>query len=141
MADFTLRPGEPADSRRCFGVFRASLADLMVRIGYRSSHDADADAAWPSYEPLFAHLARTAGAWWIAEDGAGRTIGYARSTLRATTVELTEFFVAPDARVAGSSTPSAPGGASTARSSRRSTPRPSRCTCASACATRAPPST
>jgi GNAT superfamily N-acetyltransferase len=98
--DLVLRPAEAADSRTCFAIFRASLHDLLGRLGYDSRSD-DAEDAWPRYEPLFAHLAATSGSWWIAEDTAGTAIGYARSTLRGSMVELTEFFVRPDVRVAG----------------------------------------
>lgn len=97
---FTLREAGPEDSRRCFGIFRGSLRDLMRRTGYSDSPD-DADAAWPRYEDLFAHLAATSASWWLAEDEDGTPFGYARATLRGATAELSEFFVAPDARVKG----------------------------------------
>jgi GNAT superfamily N-acetyltransferase len=101
MSDLTLRPGTAADSRACFGIFRASLHDLLGRLGYAAGRADDAQEAWPQYEALYAHLAQTAGSWWIAEDGEGAGVGYARTTERAGTVELTELFVRPDARVAG----------------------------------------
>jgi GNAT superfamily N-acetyltransferase len=63
---------------------------------------ADPGALWPAYETLFAHLAATCAQWWIAErPGDGTPLGYARSTQRGATLELTEFFVDPDARVTG----------------------------------------
>jgi GNAT superfamily N-acetyltransferase len=99
-ADLTLRPAGPADSRTCFGIFRASLYDLLRRLGY-DARPGDADAAWPQYEALFGHLAETAGSWWLAEDGDGAAVGYARTTLRGSMVELTELFVRPDARISG----------------------------------------
>ena len=98
-----IRPATAADSRACFALFRRSLWDLMRRIGYlpADAPDPDFDELWPAYIGLFDHLAATCGQWWIAEDGEGRPIGYARSTQRGPVVELTEFFVAPGARVAG----------------------------------------
>jgi GNAT superfamily N-acetyltransferase len=99
-----IRPAEAADSRACFAIFRLSLTDLLRRLGYRSPEapPAEVDGLWPAYESLFAHLAATYAQWWIAEDATdGRTLGYARSVQRGQTVELTEFFVAPGARVAG----------------------------------------
>lgn len=98
-----LRPATAADSELCFGIFRRSLWDLMRRTGYLPADEPDPDvpAQWPPYIELFDHLATTAAQWWIAEDGDGRPIGYARSTLRSSTLELTEFFVEPGARISG----------------------------------------
>lgn len=102
-ASTVVRPAGAADSRACFGLFRHSLWDLMRRTGYMPTHtpDPDVDGQWPGYRTLFAHLADTSAEWWIAEHADGRPLGYARSTERDGLVELTEFFVAPDARVAG----------------------------------------
>ena len=97
-----LRPGAAADSRACFDVFRRSLGDFMHRTGHPEAGAlSGADALWPAYEGLFAHLAATCAQWWIAENGDGRMAGYARSTLRGEVLELTEFFVAPELRVRG----------------------------------------
>ncbi len=98
-----LRPATAPDARTCFSLFRHSLRGLMLRIGYLppDAPPPDLDALWPAYEDLFGHLAATCAEWWIAEDADGRAIGYARSTLRGSTLDLTEFFVAPDMRVAG----------------------------------------
>lgn len=99
-----IRRATAADGRACFAIFRRSLADLLARVGYRSADGppADLDALWPQYETLFDHLAATCAQWWIAEDRADAApLGYARSLQRGGTLELTEFFVAPGARVAG----------------------------------------
>ncbi|MDX6690861.1 MAG: hypothetical protein QOG15_2318 [Solirubrobacteraceae bacterium] len=98
-----LRAATAADSPACFAVFRRSLWGFMRRTGYLPA-DApapDIDALWPPYIEIFDHLAATCAHWWIAEDEEGRPIGYARSTLRSSTLELTEFFADPDARVSG----------------------------------------
>lgn len=99
-----IRRATAPDSRACFAISRRSLADLFTRLGYRGPDAApvDPDALWPAYETLFAHLAATCAQWWIAEDPHdGAPLGYARSVQRGAVLELTEFFVAPDARVAG----------------------------------------
>jgi GNAT superfamily N-acetyltransferase len=98
-----IRPARPADSTACFAVFRRSLRDFMRRVGYlpADAPDPDPQALWPAYERLFEHLAATCAQWWVADDGDGRALGYARSTQRGKVLELTEFFVSPDARVAG----------------------------------------
>lgn len=98
-----IRPAGPADSRACFALFRGSLSDLMRRTGYipADAPDDDLDELWQAYTGLFDHLAATCAQWWIAEDGDGRPVGYARCTQRGEVVELTEFFVAPGGRGAG----------------------------------------
>lgn len=103
MRSAVIRPATRADSTACFAVFRRSLRDFMRRIGLlpAGAGDPDPAALWPAYEGLFEHLAATCAQWWLAEDGDGRALGYARSTQRAGILELTEFFVTPDARVAG----------------------------------------
>ena len=103
MADATIRAATAADSRACFDVFRRSLWDLMRRTGYLplDAPDPDPDEQWAAYRSLFDHLADSCAEWWIAEQADGQTLGYARSIERASTVELTEFFVTPSARVGG----------------------------------------
>jgi GNAT superfamily N-acetyltransferase len=98
-----IRAATAADSRACFDVFRASLGDMMRRTGHPSAAAVASGSAmlWPAYESLYAHLAATCAQWWIAEGEDGRPVGYARSTLRSGTLELTEFFVTPGARIGG----------------------------------------
>ncbi len=55
-------------------------------------------------QPLYALLAEIAAEWWVAEDDAGRLIGYARSIERGAgygLFELSEFFVRPGHQSAG----------------------------------------
>lgn len=101
--DIAFRRANETDSRTCFELFRRSLWDLLRRKGYvpLDEPDPDLDAQWVSYQTLFEHLGGACAEWWIAEDAAGRPIGYARSFERDGLLELTEFFVAGDARVAG----------------------------------------
>ena len=101
----SIRPAPAADSRACFDVFRRSLGDLLMRLGYWKAGDlppSDSVALWPAYEGLFAHLAATHEQWWVAESASDAAVlGYARSVQRGGVLELTEFFVDPGARVAG----------------------------------------
>jgi GNAT superfamily N-acetyltransferase len=84
-------------------LFRRSLHDSMQRSGHLPA-DApapDLEALWPRQRSLSAHLTATCAQWWLAEDEQGEPAGYARTIERTGTVELTEFFVAPQARVVG----------------------------------------
>jgi GNAT superfamily N-acetyltransferase len=99
----SFRPATAADSRACFAIMRGAIHELKVRAG-ELAPDApapDLDERWPRVESLFEHLAATCSQWWLAEDGDARVVGYARCIEREETVELTEFFVAADARGAG----------------------------------------
>jgi GNAT superfamily N-acetyltransferase len=98
-----VRRASVADSRTCFALFRRSLRDLLRRVGYVPATDPDPDleGVWPAYADVFDHLGATHAEWWLAEDSEGDPVGYARSIQRGPMVELTEFFVAPDARIAG----------------------------------------
>jgi GNAT superfamily N-acetyltransferase len=95
----TFRPGTLADSRAVFDVFASSLSDFCTRSGMPPADNVWADpefvaGAWERREPLFAHLARTAEHFWVAESE-GQVVGYARSTLNDGVRELTEYFVLP----------------------------------------------
>jgi hypothetical protein len=96
-----IREATAGDSRACFDVFRRSLADLLLRLGYVTSITDSVEERWPVYVPLYEHLAATAAEWWVLEDADGGITGYARSVERSGMLELTEFFVAPDTRVRG----------------------------------------
>ena len=99
----TFRPATAADAYACFVLFRRSLHDLMLRHGHLPADGPppDLDAAWRRHDALSAHLTANCAEWWLAEDAGGEPIGYARTIDRDATIELTEFFVAPDARVSG----------------------------------------
>jgi len=96
-----LRPATDADSRACFELFEETIDDLGRRTGVIANDTAGDPGAWETRRPLFDHLAATFDAWWVAEDGDGVLVGYARSILRDGTRELTEFFVRPGAQAAG----------------------------------------
>jgi GNAT superfamily N-acetyltransferase len=95
------RRGTGLDSEACFRVFEAAIDDLGRRTGTIANTTASETWAWDIRQPLYDHLAATADEWWIAEDDAGRVVGYARSMERDGTRELTEFFVHPAAQAGG----------------------------------------
>lgn len=100
----TLRPGRLDDSATVFRVFRDAVIDLGSRLGVTTITGGDDPAVvadlWEARRPLFDHLGRTGAHFWIAESG-GEAVGYARSTLRDGVLQLTEFFVLPQAQGAG----------------------------------------
>ncbi len=99
----TFRRGGPTDTRAVFQVFYHSLADLNWRTGLSpqpQSDPQDEAESWDFYGSLFEHLAATADQFWIAERG-GSAVGYARSILRESVRELTEFFVLPGQQSSG----------------------------------------
>lgn len=97
----TYRPATPADSRAVHAVFETALADLIRRLGMADPDEAlTPDALWGINASLYAHLARTAEHFWLAEAD-GQVVGYARSIRRADVRELTEFFVRPGRQSAG----------------------------------------
>jgi len=95
------RRGTGLDSEACFRVFEAAIDDLGRRTGTIANTTASETWAWDIRQPLYDHLAATADEWWIAENDAGRVVGYARSMERDGTRELTEFFVHPAAQAGG----------------------------------------
>ncbi len=98
------RAGTHADSRLVFEIFLESALDLAQRHGLPISIKVDTpealEKAWTDRRSLFDHMARHAGAFWIAEEE-GRAIGYARTFFRDGLRQLTEFFVRPDAQARG----------------------------------------
>lgn len=97
-----LRPATTDDSHACFCVFWSSISDLAARNG--TPWEGTPDERWPRFSDLYALLADIAAEWWVAEDGAGELIAYARSIERGSDgglFELSEFFVRPGHQAAG----------------------------------------
>lgn len=91
-----LRRATAADSEACFRLFWDSITDLAARNG--TPWDGTADDRWSGFRALYALLAEIAAEWWVAADGDGRLVGYARSIERGADrglFELSEFFVRP----------------------------------------------
>lgn len=102
--EVTLRRGTEGDSRALFSLFMRTYADLIRRQGQAITLDREDPAVveqfWTRRQALFDHLARTAYEYWVAEKEE-QPIGYARSILRDGSLELTEFFVAPESQSTG----------------------------------------
>jgi len=96
----TYRPGALEDSFAVYKIFEVTLADFAARLGMIADQTSGDPEAWDKRRPLYEHLARTAAHFWIAQDG-DRPIGYARSIERDGVLELTEFFVLPEAQSGG----------------------------------------
>jgi GNAT superfamily N-acetyltransferase len=100
---FRIRPATEADMRPAFAVFRRSLYDYLHRSGMVESPivtDAMLEAAWAPRAVWIEHLWRTAAENWVAVEAdraaAGdRITGWALSTERDGSLELTHFFVDP----------------------------------------------
>lgn len=103
MGSVTFRRATPDDDPATFSVFRRSLWDYLRRNGLLEPDDpaeAPVESAWPRWIGMYGHLRDTAAEHWVAE-GRDGVIGYARSIERDGLVELTEFFVDPEAQTRG----------------------------------------
>jgi GNAT superfamily N-acetyltransferase len=96
--DFSLRRAVSEDIPAAYGVFRRSIFDYLFRIGMVDEETAKnppiADA-WQRQARWIEHLWSTSAENWVAEDPAGRVIGWAMSIERDGHLELTHFFVEP----------------------------------------------
>ena len=97
----TYRHASALESRTLYDIFEETVDDLSRRMGYQANSTADDPDPWPTRRPLWDHLAATGEPAWLAVDETGRPIGYARSILRDSDRELTEFFVRPGHQSAG----------------------------------------
>lgn len=102
--NISFRKATPEDAAAVFRLFLFSVRDLAYRQGTRAVNDGrDPEviaAVWQQRQSMFEHLTRTARHYWVAERD-GTLLGYARSILRDDMLELTEFFVSPDAQSGG----------------------------------------
>lgn len=102
METITFRQTTPDDRVRAFEVFRASLWAYVRQIGLVGPDEVDdVEAAWERQGPLMQHLEATAAEDWLAEDANGAVVGMARSIERDGHVQLTHFFVDPQAQTRG----------------------------------------
>jgi len=95
----TIRPGTLADLPAAYDVFVQTTAEAERRAGSADSANVWLDPAfvagyWERRRPLFEHLTRPGGAFWVAERD-GDMVGYARATANEGLRELNEFFVLP----------------------------------------------
>ena len=97
-----IRPGTMADNEACAAVLVQAINDLGRRNGSIDEASAlDLAVGWPRWRSFLDHVAATAAEFWVAEDGGGTIIGYARSIDRGGVFELTEFFVRPGVQSQG----------------------------------------
>ena len=84
-----IRQAGAADTQSVYQIFHECIVgndvwrDRSISVEFARRH-----------QPIFAHLARTAEHFWLAEDD-GVAVGYARTTLRDGVRQLTEFYVLP----------------------------------------------
>ena len=100
----TYRQGTAADDQAAFLVFRRSIWDYLRRsgvLGAEAPVEPPVEDAWARWQTMYAHLRESAAEHWVAEDGDGAILGYARSIERDGVVELTEFFVDPATQARG----------------------------------------
>jgi GNAT superfamily N-acetyltransferase len=97
-----IRPGTLDDNEACAAVLVQAINDLGRRNGSIDEASAlDLAVDWPRWRSFLDHVAATAAEFWVAEDGDGTIIGYARSIDRGGAFELTEFFVRPGVQSQG----------------------------------------
>lgn len=96
------RPFEPDDRMPVYRLFRESVWDFMLKNGITEPSDEnDVDEYFRKQKDLYLHLEETACEDWVAEDDSGKLLGWARSIERDNHLQLTHFFVAPDAQNGG----------------------------------------
>ena len=93
------------DNLTTYTVFLKSIMDYSQRAGVTGitggQNPENINKLWERRLPLWEHLSNTCDQYWLAENGSGEAIGYARSIVRGDHRELTEFFVAPGEQSAG----------------------------------------
>lgn len=97
------RRAGPADVAPAFRVFRRSLFDYLFRhalVDEATAKDPPIESAWARQSRWIEHLWDTAAENWVAVDGTG-VIGWAMSTERDGSLELTHFFVEPGIQARG----------------------------------------
>lgn len=96
------RKFEPEDRAPVYRMFRESLWDYMLQHGLASPEDEnDIDEYFRQQQNLYVHLEQTASEDWVAENGTGDLVGWARSIERDNHLQLTHFFVDPDVQGGG----------------------------------------
>ena len=96
------RKFKPEDRTPVYRMFRESLWDYMLQNGLASPEDEnDIDEYFRQQQNLYVHLEQTASEDWVAVTGTGDLVGWARSIERDNHLQLTHFFVDPDAQGGG----------------------------------------
>jgi GNAT superfamily N-acetyltransferase len=104
MEAITYRRGTVDDCYDAFCVFQECMVDLRRRVGLEVPGDwSDPERLaqrWKQQGSFFEHLARTAGQFWLAEQGT-RVIGFGSSVERGEVQQLTTLFVVPALQSSG----------------------------------------
>jgi GNAT superfamily N-acetyltransferase len=98
--DDQLRRATETDMAAAYAVFRRSIFGHLSRIGLASeaeARDPPIAAAWKRQEGWIRHFWATAAENWVAVDTNQVIVGWALSIERGDHLELTHFFVDPDA--------------------------------------------
>lgn len=99
-----VRAARDEDLHPAYAVFRRAIYDYLARIGNVTAEEAGDPpiaSAWVRQEAWMRHLWTTAAENWVAEDAAGRVVGWAMSIAREGHLELVLFFVDPGAQSRG----------------------------------------
>ncbi|HXV22880.1 MAG TPA: GNAT family N-acetyltransferase [Alphaproteobacteria bacterium] len=105
MADeIHYRPATIEDIRPAYAVFRRSLFDYLFRqsfIDETTAKEPPIESDWRRQSAWIEHLWGSAAENWVAQDAAGRIVGWAMSIERDGHLELTHFFVEPGVQAKG----------------------------------------
>jgi GNAT superfamily N-acetyltransferase len=99
-----IRAARDDDLQPAYAVFRRAIYDYLARVGMvtaEEARDPPIGGAWVRQEAWMRHLWGTAAENWVAEDAAGRLVGWAMSIAREGHLELVLFFVEPGAQSRG----------------------------------------
>lgn len=100
--EILIRTGTSDDSPGIFRVFVAAFVDLNRRLNLETGFARPdfVEWFWQRHRPLYDYLARTDSRLVVAE-AEGQVVGFARAILRDGVLQLTEFFIHPEAQSAG----------------------------------------
>lgn len=103
-APITYEQGNLSDNHDVFLLFEETLADFVQRLGFAGAtswgDNEKLEKMWQQRRPLFEHITHTKDQFWLARQN-NQIVGYARTTMRDGTQELTEFFVKPGIQSGG----------------------------------------
>lgn len=102
--EIAIRPATTNDIRQAYAVFRRSLFQYLFRqslVDEATAKDPPIEEGWTRHSVWIEHLWRSAAENWVAEDAAGRILGWAMSIERDGHFELTHFFVEPGVQARG----------------------------------------
>jgi GNAT superfamily N-acetyltransferase len=102
--DVELRRARDTDTAAAYAVFRRAIFQHLHKVGLATEAEAldpPIASAWKRQEGWIRHFWATAAENWVAVDRDQTVVGWALSVERGGHLELTHFFVAPDASGGG----------------------------------------